>query len=206
MARVYVLAIVVGSWCTLSMKSASSVSKVLLVARNTQSLSAIRRALAEGGAFEVFAMSGAEVGALAGKNRPDRAILDLGVGSQSDLDLLSSIRALNPQMRIVVVADYVSIAAAVEVIKRGASDYLQKPVSKDALLRSLMGAEQEAPAVAAVDRSSLHRLEWEHIHRTLRLCAGNVSAAARALRMHRRTLQRKLRHPPAGNTRPAESG
>ncbi len=36
------------------------------------------------------------------------------------------------------------------------------------------------------------RLEWEHLQKVLGECDGNISAAARALRMHRRTLQRKL--------------
>jgi hypothetical protein len=39
---------------------------------------------------------------------------------------------------------------------------------------------------------SVNRLEWEHIQRVLTECGGNVSAAARRLGMHRRTLQRKL--------------
>ena len=39
---------------------------------------------------------------------------------------------------------------------------------------------------------SVDRLEWEHIHRVMAEHDGNISATARALRMHRRTLQRKL--------------
>jgi two-component system response regulator RegA len=39
---------------------------------------------------------------------------------------------------------------------------------------------------------SIKRLEWEHIWQVLREHKGNVSQAARALSMHRRTLQRKL--------------
>jgi two-component system response regulator RegA len=39
---------------------------------------------------------------------------------------------------------------------------------------------------------SLARLEWEHINRVLTECGGNVSAAARMLGLHRRSLQRKL--------------
>jgi two-component system response regulator RegA len=42
----------------------------------------------------------------------------------------------------------------------------------------------------------LKRLEWEHIQRVLAECGGNISAAARRLGMHRRSLQRKLgKHP-----------
>jgi two-component system response regulator RegA len=39
---------------------------------------------------------------------------------------------------------------------------------------------------------SVDRLEWEHIQRVLAENDGNISATARALKMHRRTLQRKL--------------
>ena len=39
---------------------------------------------------------------------------------------------------------------------------------------------------------SVDRLEWEHIQRVLNENDGNISATARALKMHRRTLQRKL--------------
>jgi two-component system response regulator RegA len=44
---------------------------------------------------------------------------------------------------------------------------------------------------------SVDRLEWEHIQRVLAEHDGNISATARALKMHRRTLQRKLdKNPP----------
>ena len=39
---------------------------------------------------------------------------------------------------------------------------------------------------------SVNRLEWEHIQKILIAHEGNISAAARAMGMHRRTLQRKL--------------
>jgi two-component system response regulator RegA len=44
---------------------------------------------------------------------------------------------------------------------------------------------------------SLARVEWEHIQRVLADCGGNVSRAARALGIHRRSLQRKLAKYPA---------
>ena len=40
------------------------------------------------------------------------------------------------------------------------------------------------------------RLQWEHIQRVLGEHEGNISATARALGMHRRTLQRKLQKRP----------
>ncbi len=43
---------------------------------------------------------------------------------------------------------------------------------------------------------SVDRLQWEHIQRVLTEHDGNISATARALGMHRRTLQRKLQKRP----------
>ena len=51
------------------------------------------------------------------------------------------------------------------------------------------GAYKESPGTAPL---SVDRLEWEHIQRILHENEGNISATARALKMHRRTLQRKL--------------
>jgi len=47
-------------------------------------------------------------------------------------------------------------------------------------------------ALPEEDPLSVDRLEWEHIQRVLDANKGNISATARSLGMHRRTLQRKL--------------
>ncbi|MEC7296540.1 MAG: helix-turn-helix domain-containing protein, partial [Pseudomonadota bacterium] len=43
---------------------------------------------------------------------------------------------------------------------------------------------------------SINRITWEHIQKVLQEHDGNISATARALGMHRRTLQRKLQKRP----------
>ena len=115
--------------------------------------------------------------------------------------LIPQLKALAPDLRILLLTGYASIATAVEAIKRGAHDYLAKPVDADAVVQTLLGtqsdaqhAAQDAPLPDAPP--PLKRLEWEHIQRVLAECDGNVSAAARRLGLHRRTLQRKLaKHP-----------
>jgi two-component system response regulator RegA len=47
---------------------------------------------------------------------------------------------------------------------------------------------------------STEQVEWEHIQQVLKFNNGNVSATARQLSMHRRTLQRKLQKKPTINT------
>lgn len=123
----------------------------------------------------------------------ERVILDLNLNGSSGLALIPQLLAINPATRIVVLTGYASIATAVDAVKLGAIQYLAKPVEIEAILGAF---DDEAPAageLAAPDEPlSVDRLEWEHIQRVLNENEGNVSATARALKMHRRTLQRKL--------------
>lgn len=131
--------------------------------------------------------------AAAAELRPDRVVLDLNLAGQSGLSLIPRLLALRADCRIVVLTGYASIATAVEAIKLGAVQYLSKPVDVASLLAAFAdGVEAAGPAKAMPAPMSVDRVEWEHIQRVLHEHDGNISATARALRMHRRTLQRKL--------------
>jgi two-component system response regulator RegA len=125
--------------------------------------------------------------------RPARIVLDLNLNGTSGLSLVQPLLDVLPDVRIVVLTGYASIATAVDAIKLGACQYLAKPVEMDAILMafdSVAGASPDQPI--DTETLSVGRLEWEHIQRVLREYDGNISATARALKMHRRTLQRKL--------------
>ncbi|MBS3936504.1 MAG: response regulator, partial [Sulfuritalea sp.] len=133
--------------------------------------------------------------ALARDEPPAAVVLDLNLGSSSGLALIRPLLDLAPGCRILVLTGYASIATAVEAIKRGATQYFAKPIEVDAIVAAFGAPDRCAvTAVAEVpdDPLSVGRLEWEHIQRVLHEHQGNISATARALRMHRRTLQRKL--------------
>jgi two-component system response regulator RegA len=124
---------------------------------------------------------------------PSRVVLDLNLGGASGLALIRPLLDADPECRIVVLTGYASIATAVDAIKRGAVQYLAKPVEVEAVLAAFAERAPAEPA-ANVEHTplSVDRLEWEHIQRVLGEHEGNISATARALNMHRRTLQRKL--------------
>lgn len=128
--------------------------------------------------------------------------LDLNLGEQSGLQLITQLRKLQPQANLLVLTGYASIATTVQAIKLGADNYLAKPADSAAILRALdedvLDANMEMADSAEFQTMSVSRLEWEHIQRVLNEHDGNVSATARALNMHRRTLQRKLAKKPVG--------
>jgi two-component system response regulator RegA len=134
---------------------------------------------------------------------PDYAVIDLRMpGGSSGLALISRLKAVNAQMRIVILTGYASIATAVEAIKLGAMHYMIKPVDADAIEQAFrrQGGDETVPASA--QPLSVERLEWEHIQLVMTEHRGNLSATARALGMHRRTLQRKLGKRPSARTLP----
>lgn len=162
----------------------------LLVDDDATFLRALQRALEKRGVTAQCAATLDEARAASRRERLGFALLDLRIGNESGLDLIAPLKAMQPGIRIVLMTGFASVATAVEAIKLGADDYLLKPVSADAILRALHGESQ--PAGDDGRMIPLSRLEWEHIQQALRATDGNVSAAARLLGMHRRSLQRKL--------------
>jgi len=125
------------------------------------------------------------------------AVVDLNMGEESGLALIPQLLSKHAELKIIVLTGYSSIATTVEAIKRGAANYLCKPASVEEIIRAfeLQAENKEIPQSAP----SVERLEWEYIQKTLRENEGNISATARALGMHRRTLQRKLQKKPVRN-------
>ena len=130
------------------------------------------------------------------KFRPSHILLDLNMPEVSGLVVLPQLLQEAPGARLVVLTGYSSIATAVEATKAGAMNYLCKPAGIDEILAAFAGNSHREEVNVPSDPISVERLEWEHIQRILNENEGNISATARALGMHRRTLQRKLQKRP----------
>lgn len=128
----------------------------------------------------------------------DGIVLDLRLGAEDGMIMIATLRDLLPRSRLIVLTGYGSIPGALEAVRLGADDYLLKPAGADQVLAALQGRAAISPRPAATDVPSLARLEWEHIQRVLHDCDGNISHAAEALGIDRRTLQRKLGKLPPG--------
>ena len=167
--------------------------RVILIDDDAVFASVMARALTARGFLVDTACDGDGALALVRENAADFAVLDLKLGAGNGLALIPELLAVRPALRILLLTGYASIATAVEAIKRGAHDYLAKPVDADQVVQALLGAAREdAVAPLPIHAPQLKRLEWEHIQRMLAECDGNISEAARRLGLHRRTLQRKL--------------
>jgi two-component system response regulator RegA len=132
---------------------------------------------------------------MAEANPPEYAVVDLKMGGAPGLALVKVLHELDPNTRIIVLTGYASISTAVEAIKLGATQYLSKPANADEIVAAF---DHTACGKAPIElqHTQIEHLEWEHIQRVLLEQDNNISATARALNMHRRTLQRKLNKPP----------
>lgn len=127
-----------------------------------------------------------------------KMILDLKMPGSSGLEVLKSAKAIIPDCEVVILTGYGSIATAIQAVKDGAQHYLTKPTDPDAILDSFSKVSEVPTPKGAINSPSLEEVEWQHIQRVMVDCDGNVSKASKALGIHRRSLQRKLKRPPEG--------
>ncbi len=168
---------------------------LLLVDDDTVFCTVLAKALGKRGFVVTVAHSVEHALPLALANPPEYAVVDLKMNGASGLVLIKALHGLDSETRIVVLTGYASIATAVEAIKLGATHYLAKPANADEIVAAFDRAPNaQLPLIEAP--TCVGRLEWEHINRVLAEQQGNISATARLLNMHRRTLQRKLSKQP----------
>ncbi len=156
----------------------------------------LQRAFTKRGFETQYAATEEQALELAQQQNFNKALLDLKLAQTSGLALIGKLKQLQPPLEIVMLTGYSSINTAVEAIKLGAINYLCKPADADEILAAFRQPQGDVDSAIATTPPSVDRLEWEHIQKVLSEHEGNISATARALGMHRRTLQRKLQKRP----------
>lgn len=173
-------------------------TKRLLIVEDDEVFASVTgRALARRGFSVIIANTLEQARAQTAEQQFDYAIIDLNLAGQSSLELIPWLRERFPYARLLMLTGYASIATAVEAIKLGADNYLAKPADIDDILAALASDSTRVhPDIPFQEPMSVRRLEWEHIQKVLMENDGNISETARQLKMHRRTLQRKLQKKP----------
>jgi two-component system response regulator RegA len=171
---------------------------LLLVDDDQAFRGALAAALGRRGFAVTTAANAGEGEAAARQQVFEYALVDVRMPGASGIELCATLRRIDDGTRIVVLTGYGTIANAVEAMRAGAADYLTKPIDTAACERALLGrpAPDGEAGPEADDVPSLERVEYEYLQRVLADAGGNISEAARRLRMHRRSLQRKISRPP----------
>lgn len=129
---------------------------------------------------------------------PAFAVFDLRLKDGNGIDLVEVLRNLRRDARVIMLTGYGNIATAVCAAKHRAIDFLAKPADADQITDALMvtGTTQPLPPENAMRP---REVRLAHIQDVLAHCNNNLSAAARQLGMHRRTLQRIVRREENGS-------
>lgn len=169
----------------------------LLIVDDDEVLSSVLQRSLQKRGYSVFVAHNHETACeLVNKSGVSKVLLDLKLATESGLKLIPLLLEKKPTLNIVMLTGYSSVSTAVEAIKLGAHNYLCKPASVDEIIAAFEKQDFTGATDIPEKPTSLNRLEWEHIQKVLDDNNGNISATARALNMHRRTLQRKLQKRP----------
>jgi two-component system, response regulator RegA len=170
--------------------------RLLMVDDDRTFCAVIARHLEERGFDVRLAHDGATALELARVIAPHYAVVDLNLPDTSGLRLLRDLRAINADTKLLMLTGYSSIVSAIDAVKLGAVFYLCKPTHADEIIKAFEHRVGDSISKAAPLLPSVARVEWEHIQRVLADHQGLIASTARALNMHRRTLQRKLKKNP----------
>jgi two-component system response regulator RegA len=174
--------------------------KLLIVEDDIDFAAALARAMKKRGFEVALAHDAGDAHRVAEAFAPSHAVGDLKLPGESGLKVVAMLAARSPAPAIVVLTGSASTATAVEAVRLGARHYLAKPADADEVLAALLRDEPDAALEVSPEPLTVARIQWEHIQKVLNEHGGNISATARALKMHRRTLQRKLdKRPPRGD-------
>jgi DNA-binding NtrC family response regulator len=126
----------------------------VLVVEDRESLRRmLERALAGEGYVVHAVADGAGASSALTATRYDLVLTDLMLPGGSGLEVVEACRTAVPPVPVVVMTAYGTVATAVQAMKLGAADFLEKPVELDdlfAIVRALVGERAEpAPAAAA---------------------------------------------------------
>ncbi|MFP4430721.1 MAG: sigma-54-dependent transcriptional regulator [Spirochaetaceae bacterium] len=101
------------------------------------------------------AFTAVEALGLFSRERVDAAIVDLRLGADNGLELLQRMHLMRPDVPVIVLTGYATVKTAVEALKLGAFDYIEKPAGTEKLLRvmengiRLRGLEKDNAAMRA---------------------------------------------------------
>ena len=115
-------------------------ARILAVDDEKTVLDSFRKMLVFAGYSIDTVENGSEVLGLIRKNDYDFVFTDLKMPGMDGVEVTKAVKHLRPDIDVIVITGYASIETAVETVKLGAVDYIQKPFTEDELLEFVKNA------------------------------------------------------------------
>jgi DNA-binding NtrC family response regulator len=151
---------------------------VLVIDDEQVVLDSVRRVLEADGIGVETTLSSREGLAWALERPFDLVLTDIRMPEIGGMRVLRDIKRARPALPVVILTGYATVSSAVQAMKLGAADYLEKPFAPDALVACLRRAAEEAARQEPETQVLVHR---EEVVRVLARAASDPSFSAELL-------------------------
>ena len=124
---------------------------VLVIDDKEQSLKAVSTAMEQSGHRVLSAGDGAEGIRTLQKDTVHLIVTDLKMPGMDGMDVVTAAKRKDPNIEVIVMTAYGSIGSAVEAMRKGAYDYLTKPLDLDELMLKVRGALEKQKLMLRVE-------------------------------------------------------
>ncbi len=131
-------------------------ARVLLVDDEEEILKSLKGGLEDEG-YEVFtARDGHEAMELVHTEHPNVIFLDIWLPGMDGFETLKAVKALDPDLEVVIMTGHGTVNTAVQAMKDGAADFLEKPLSLDIVLEVLRRILEQSAAHKDIPEAKIH--------------------------------------------------
>ncbi len=127
----------------------------------------------------------------------DLLITDVKMPGKDGIELLRAVKAKVPWLPVLVVTGFGDVPMAVKALKLGAADFIEKPLDREAFLKTVQTLlAQNSPATSGGDHT-LTKTEMRILHLILegknnREIASTLHRSPRTVEVHRSHVMRKM--------------
>ena len=114
--------------------------KILIVDDEERVLQSIAGVLGDEGFRVITARSGEEAIGTFQKEEPDITLLDIWMPGLDGIEVLKRLKWISPDCQVIMISGHATISTAMTAVKLGAFDFIEKPLSLDALLATIRRA------------------------------------------------------------------
>lgn len=133
--------------------------RILVVDDEVSISKSIKRILETDGYRVESADTGEKGLAMIEASQYDLVLLDLRLGDMDGLEILRQVKEKSPDQLVIMVTGFANVASAVEAMKRGAYDYIQKPFNADELKLAVEKALQTVSLRKEVEELRQRQME-----------------------------------------------
>ena len=119
--------------------------KILVVDDEQNMRVALYEALSRGGHEVTVAENGRMALDLLEKSTPDLVVTDIRMPEMDGIEMLQRIKAIHPELPVVIITGYATVETAVEAMKQGAVDYILKPFPVEVIEETVNKVFKESP-------------------------------------------------------------